>query len=521
LTQNIDYVVETIRGAAQAISEGRLPEAEAALRAIIEANPKHPDAWHILGLALLHQRRGEEAISAFRNAISFQDDNAAFHHNLGIATMAAEQFPESEEAYRQATILNPFNVDHFIGLGSALRKQKRAAEAEEVMREAVKKTPDSLLAVNELALALDAQGKTKEAEKTYRKALDIGEAPALYFNLGNMLKDQHRADEALLAYDRAIELKPNFAEAHVHAAYVMLLKGNFELGWREYEWRWAVPDFLAVRRKFQQHVWNGEQLNGERLFLHAEQGFGDTLQFSRYASVAAAMGGKVILECQPTLVRLMQTLPGVDEVIAQGDPVPAFDLHLPLLSCPMRLGTTLKTIPNEVPYLFAEKKLVSKWKKKLSGKKGLKVGIVWQGMSSKLSLPDRACPLSAFKPLLKNPDIDLFSLQKEPPEAEFPYPEGLTDLSGELKDFADTAAIMKAMDLIVSIDTAVAHLAGALGHPVWLVLPTVGEWRWLMDRDDSPWYRSLKIFRQAKEGDWEGVLTDVAAEAAALSSQKA
>jgi len=519
--QDTDNMAVAIRTAARVIAEGRPGEAETALRTIIDTYPQSPDAVHLLGLALLKQNRVEEAITAFQNAISLKDDNPAFHHNLGLAEMTAERFAEAEEAYRRAVELNPNEASNFIGLGSALRKQELPEEAEVVMQEAVEKFPESFLALNELAMALEALGRANEAEKTFRLALDINEEPALYFNLGNVHRDQRRIDEALAAYDRAIELKPDFAEAHVHAAYAMLLKGEFESGWREYEWRWAIPAFQGARRKLPQNVWNGEKLNGERLLLHAEQGFGDTLQFSRYISIAAAMGGKVALECQPALVRLMRTLPGVDDVIAQGNPVADFDLHLPLLSCPLRLGTTLETIPTEVPYLFAEKKLVAKWKKRLSVKKGLKVGIAWQGTAERRGNPARACPLSAFRPLLENPKLNLFSLQKDPPEKDHPYPDGLVDMSGELTDFAETAAIMEGLDLIISIDTAVAHLAGALGHPVWLVLSTAGDWRWLMDRDDSPWYRSMKIFRQAKEGGWEGVLADVAAEAAALSSQKA
>lgn len=500
-------VVGTIRAAAGSLAQGRHAEAEAAIRTVLEVAPDQPDALHVLGLICYQTKRLDESIEHLSRALAIDGKNESYRHNLGLSLCAAGRWAEAEAAFRLLLEHAAGKVDYQVALGQALLRQDKPAEAEEFLRAAVERQPRSFAAVSQLAAALEEQGNARDAEAYYRRALEIDETAAVYINLGNVLRDQHRADEALAAYDRAIELEPRYAEAHVQAAFALLLKGDYAKGWREYEWRWAVPAFAGTIRKFPQPVWDGLPLAGRTLFLYAEQGFGDTLQFARYADVAARTGGNVILECQPALARLMRSAAGVAQVVAHGDPLSAFDCHAPLLSVPRLVGTTLKTVPANVPYLAAEPAPARTWRKRLAGEPGLKVGVAWRGTAERRGNPARACPLSAFRPFLESRDFRLYSLQKEIAAADRPLPAGLADLSAALADFADTAAVVEALDLVVSIDTAVAHLAGALGKPTFLLLSTAGDWRWLTKRRDSPWYPSMRIFRQARPGDWTAVVT--------------
>jgi hypothetical protein len=307
----------------------------------------------------------------------------------------------------------------------------------------------------------------------------------------------------------------------VHLAFALFLKGDFRPAWREYEWRWRVPAFAGAARAFAAPAWDGGPLKGRTLLLYAEQGFGDTLQFARYAGVAAAKGGRVILECQPALARLMRTASGVHKVVAHGAKLPAFDCHAPLLGVPGLLGTTVKTVPADVPYLEAEPALARKWRKRLAAEAGLKIGIAWRGTAERRGNPARACPLAAFRPFIADRRFRLYSLQKEIAAEDRPLPKGIADLAADLDDFADTAAVIDALDLVVTIDTAVAHLAGALGKPTFLLLSTAGDWRWLTKRKDSPWYPSMRIFRQARPGQWAAVLEAAAKAARRLKPAKA
>jgi tetratricopeptide (TPR) repeat protein len=506
-------VSRLVRQAAASLAQGRHAEAEAEARAALEIDPDQPDGTHLLGLACLGVGRGEEAAAALSRAVALNPENASYQHSLALAEEAGRRWPEAEAAARRAHALRPESVEHLTTLGRVLLRHGKSADAVPFLETAVDRDPASFAATNVLGMALEELGRTVEAEARYRRALEIGEAPEVYFNLGNVLRDQHRADEAIAAYDRAIEIRPDFAEAHVHAAFALLLKGDYPLAWREYEWRWRVPAFAGSRRNFGKPVWDGAPLAGRVLLLHAEQGFGDTLQFVRYAGVAAGTGGRVVLECQPALAGLMASAAGVDRVVAGGDPLPEFDCHAPLLSMPRLSGTTLETVPGNVPYLAADPTRVGRWRQRFAGHPGLNIGIAWQGTAERRGNPARACPLSAFKPLLENPEFRLYSLQKEIRAEDRPLAAGLTDLSGEFGDFTDTAAAIAALDLVVSIDTAVAHLAGALGRPTWLLLSTAGDWRWLMGRADSPWYPSIRIFRQDRPREWADVLDRVAAAA--------
>ena len=500
-----------IRRAVSHLADGRPGEAEAELHSVLETEPDQPDALHFLGLVCAETGRHDEAVDWISKAIESGRPNPAHYFNLGLVLADLGRLEEAETAHRKAVELAPDNAEFLTSLGGILHKRDKADEAAEAFEAAIDRDPQSFNAVNGLAMAKEAQGLTVEAEVGYRRALELGEAPSLYFNLGNVLKDQHRADEAVDAFNRAIDMRSDFAEAHVHLAFALLLRGDFEQAWREYEWRWAVPVFGTPVRKLPQPMWDGKGLDGQCILLHAEQGFGDTLQFARYAAVANRMGGRVVLECEPQLTRLMETAAGVERAVPRGDTVTGFDCHAPLLSVPRLLGTTIDTIPGDSPYLFAPAAAATKWKERLAGEAGLKVGIAWQGSMEKRGNPTRACPLAALRPLLEEPGVRLFSLQKDPPESDLPLPEAIVDLSGELVDFAETAAVMEALDLVVTIDTAVSHLAGGLGRPTWVLLSTASDWRWLMEREDSPWYPSARLFRQTGPRRWEDVVARVQA----------
>jgi len=499
-------------------AEGKAAESEAALRRVLAEAPDQADALHFLGLAEYRKGRTEEATKLISEAITIDGTNPLYPVSLGKILFAGGRLEDAEKAFRRAVWLTPKAADLHFQLAETMRPRGMNAEAETAYRRALALDPTIVGAGNGLGIVIEEQGRIEEAEAVYRRTLkSAGEVPDVLYNLGNVLRDQHRAAEAASAYRRAIAAKPDFAEAHVHLAYALLMQGDYARAWPEYEWRWRVPAFAGTGRNYPVPSWDGRPLKGRTLLLWAEQGFGDTLQFARYADVAAGMGGKVILDCQPALVRLMSSAAGVGKAIARGHQPPPFDVHAPLLSLPGLLGTTVKTIPRNAPYLAAEPALAAGWRKRFASVPGLKVGIAWRGTAERRGNPGRACPVAAFAPLLEDRRLSLFSLQKEVPREDRPLPKSLIDLSHELRDFADTAAIIAALDVVVSIDTAVAHLSGGLRRPTLVMLSTACDWRWGTEGASTAWYPGVRLIRQERPGDWHGVLRNVAAALAALA----
>jgi hypothetical protein len=335
-------------------------------------------------------------------------------------------------------------------------------------------------------------------------------------------------DEALTGYDRAIAIKPDFAAAYNNRAYTRLLSGDFENGWLDHEWRWRneLGASAKDKRHFAQPLWLGNySLRGKTILLHSEQGFGDSLQFCRYVDEVADLGATVVLEVPKPLASLLASLDGASQIVVQGDALPAFDCYCPLLSLPLAFKTTLSTVPAHIPYLKSRPEKLLFWKEKLGSKRGPRVGLVWSG-GFRPNLPAfwpgnsrRNIPLAKLAPL-KHPDMEFYSLQKgQPAESELAElvsrgwdgPE-LIDFSSSLNDFADTAALIENMDLVISVDTATAHLAGALGKPVWILNRFDTCWRWLLDRTDSPWYPTARLYRQPRSGDWDSVVERVRAD---------
>ncbi|HEY1931659.1 MAG TPA: tetratricopeptide repeat protein [Acetobacteraceae bacterium] len=459
--------------------DGRPAEAEAAFRAVLRLRPEHPEALCHLGEALHELRRFADAEASFRAALRLHPDYAEVHNDLGITLCAMGRPEEAQASYRAALRLRPDDPEIHNNLGSALCSSWHNAEGEACYREALRRRPDY---------------------------------PEAHVNLGAALGNLGRHAEAEAVYRAAIQRWPDDHDPHNNLGMLLLLTGRFAEGWHEYEWRWQTKYLVGDFRKFPVPQWNGEPIGDRTLLVHAEQGFGDTIQFCRYVPLITR--ARIILEVQPPLVRLLSQLQGVAAVIARGDPLPPFDLHCPLLSLPRAFGTTRETIPRETPYLAADPALVAAWRQRLAAVDGLRVGLVWTGgqrLDVELAAAGRrrSTTLEAMAPLADVPGVSFVSLQKDAPAAHPPPGMTLHDFTAELHDFVDTAALIECLDLAIGVDTAVAHLAGALGKPVWLLNRFDTDWRWMLDRDDSPWYPRLRQFRQSSAGDWAGVMLRV------------
>ena len=379
--------------------------------------------------------------------------------------------------------------------------------------------PDFVGALSNRAVTLQALDRLDEALASLDRALalDPGSIEALT-NRAGVLQELRRFDEALATYDRAVAIAPDNVEAQINRALLLLLTGDFARGWPAYEWRRKLASWDAST--FAQPEWSDEDIAGKRLLLHAEQGFGDTIQFARYAALAAARGAEVILAVQASLVPLLGALPGITVVAAGRGQLPAFDLHCPLLSLPRLFGTTLATIPGGVPYIVAPPDRIAAWAPHLPAD-GLRVGLTWSGHPANTRDHERSIPFAHLAPLLAVAGTRFVSLQKDvrAADADALWRSGnIVDLRADLRDFADTAAVVAQLDLVITVDTAVAHLAGAMGKPVWVLLPRVPDFRWLLDRATSPWYPSARLFRKGQVDTWDAVIAGVATELAARAA---
>jgi hypothetical protein len=382
--------------------------------------------------------------------------------------------------------------------------------------------PDFAEAHNNRGNALQELNRFEEALLSYQRAItlrpDFAEA---YSNMGHAQQQFSRFDDALASFEHAVTLRPDFADGHFNAALCLLLTGDFGRGWKEYEWRWQTGLLKREQRAFAQPQWSGaEDITGKTILIHAEQGFGDTLHFCRYIPALAARAGRIVFEVQRPLATLMASLAGGAQIIARSDDLPSFDLHCPLLSLPLAFGTQLDSIPAEVPYLAATEAKTSAWRERLGSRNGPRVGLVWAGDPRKW-LPNahridrqRSVTFDRLAPILQVSGCEFHSLQKGEHALaqlrESPLRHHVVDWSDDLCDFSDTAALIDQLDLIIAVDTAVAHLAGALGKPFWLLNRYNTCWRWLLDRDDSPWYPTARLFRQDQSRDWDRVIAHAA-----------
>jgi tetratricopeptide (TPR) repeat protein len=439
---------EAIKRAAAACERGQLGEAERLARAILDVRPDYFDALHLIAVVEARRRRHAEALASFDRALAVRPDYAEALYNRGVTLQELKRFTDALASYDRALAVRP----------------------------------------------------------------DYAEA---FYNRGNALKELQRFDEALASFDRALAVRPDYANAHWNESLVRLLTGDFVRGWKKFEWRWKNESLNPSPRNFAQPLWLGEQdIKGKTILLHSEQGLGDTIQFCRYVPLVAVRGARVLLQVPESLQNLTATLAGVAQVIGPTSQLPDFDLHCPLLSLPLAFGTRLDTIPSATPYLSASSERVRSWNISLGSKYRPRIGLVWSGNPEHKHDHNRSIKLRTLLQLL---DIDatFVSLQKDIHADDATVPKDRSDLlhfGDKLKDFSDTAALVSNLDLVISVDTSVAHLAGALAKPVWILLPLLPDWRWLLNRDHSPWYPTARLFRQHAAGDWSSVVSDVGVE---------
>jgi tetratricopeptide (TPR) repeat protein len=426
------------------------------------------------------------------------------------------QLEQAEVLYQEILQSQPQHLGALHLLAMLAAQRQDAITAIKLFDRALAIKPDFTEALNNRGNSLLDLQRPAQALESYDRALAIQPNYALaLYNRGNALCSLRRPVEALDSYAGALAIQPNFAEAHWYAGMCHLAMGEFALGWPKYEWRWQSAAYKHNLRPFRQPLWLGApSLNNKTILLHSEQGLGDTLQFCRYARQVTGLGAKVLLEVQPCLKALMTGLQGVATVLAKGEELPDFDYHCPLMSLPLAFHTDIDSIPHAVPYLFAEQDRILRWRKQFAHK-GFMIGIHWQGSTSAIDI-GRSFPLTHFQNIAKIPNVRLICLQKNAgAEQLHAQPEGMqvetpgADFDAGDDAFLDSAAVMQQLDLIISSDTAIAHLAGALGCPVWLALKQVPDWRWMLEGGQSPWYPSMRLFRQRRNADWEGVFNEI------------
>ncbi len=528
---------------------GQFPAAEQIYRQILAVDPRNVNAIQLLGALAYQSGQSEQAIDLLRQAIALDPRQPMYHSNLGNALRTIGNLEEAEASCRRAVELQPSYAEAHNNLGVVLEQRGQLPEAAKCFREAVRQKPDYAEAYYNLGLAMKRLGQLDKAVPCYARAVryrpNYAEA---HCSLAKALKDLHREREALVSYAEALRLKPSYPEAlngrgaiyleqgriaeaidhfteavalrpkgadsHLNRGLALLQLGRFTAGWPEYEWRFQFEDM--PERQLPKPRWQGESLAGRTILLHAEQGLGDTIHFVRYAVILAEQGARVIVECQRPLLPLLKTCPGIAQLVASGDELPEFDFHCPMMSVPGVVGTTVETIPASPAYLAAEPDRIDRWRQELGSDGQFRIGIAWQGNPQLSDDRRRSFRLSEFAPLAAVPGVQLFSLQKGPGEEQLCKQSwSCIDLASRIdppgEAFLDTAAVMNVLDLVVSSDTSILHLAGALGVRAWAALTYAPDWRWLLDRPDTPWYPSVRLFRQSLQDDWTSVFAQMAA----------
>jgi tetratricopeptide (TPR) repeat protein len=505
--------VHNNRGAAL-LGLGRLDEARAAFDAALALAPAYAEAHNNRGYALKALGEAEEALGAFDRALALKPDYAEAHNNRGAVLLDLGHADTALAAFDAALALAPAYAEAHFNRGNALKAGDRL--------EAALAAYDAALALGPDAEGYSNRGNVRKELKRLDAALaDYDAALALkpdyaeaHNNRGAVFVDLNRLEAALAAYDRALALKPDYVEAHWNKAVLLILQGEYLEGWALYEWRLRREDGRDDYHRFPQPAWRGgEDLRGKRILVHGEQGFGDVVQFCRYLPQLRALGAEIVFEAPRALVPLVATLDCPMTLVAKGDALPAVDVCCPLMSLPHAFATTVETIPAATPYLHADADKLGRWRQALGDTERLRVGLVWSGSTGHKNDAQRSMRLQDLLPLMALP-VEWHALQKEYRDHDLEllarHPE-IRQHAHALGDFADTAALIACMDLVISVDTGVAHVAGALGKPVWVLLPFAPDYRWLLEREDSPWYPTARLFRQAAIGDWPGVVAALAA----------
>lgn len=548
----------------------RFTEAIDSYQQAIRLRPNYPKAYLNMGNALQSLQRYEEAVTCYQQVIAYQPQFATAYSNCGNALKALgrqaqalqyhdkavalapdnvdalmnranllfdmQQFADAIEGYQQAMRYAPVQLHWLSQQASAYNQLGRYAEAAQCYRQLIQLQPDNPLWHNLLGNALQEMGELEAAVQSYDQALALKpDYIEVYSNRGIPLYYLQRLDQAMDSFDQAIKLNASFQDVYWNRALALLLKQDYLQGWQQYETRWNGW-MKKQRRHFTEPLWLGQfDIAGKTILLHAEQGYGDTLQFCRYASLVAGLRAKVILEVQAPLQPLLNKLAGMQQVIAQGQPLPAFDVHCPLMSLPLAFKTQIDTIPHASAYLSADSNKMAQWQANIHASDKIKVGVVWaaslRANELKIQAWDqrKSIPLKLFADALQDCEVDFYSLQKgEPAESEIKqylaqyWPAGnFYNLTEQIKDFSDTAALIAHLDLVICVDTSVAHLAAAMGKPTWILNRVDTCWRWLQQRSDSPWYDAVRLYRQPQYRDWQPVLAAVRQDLMALAKQHA
>jgi tetratricopeptide (TPR) repeat protein len=502
--------------------------------------PENPEALNHLGNALKQLGKVEDSIECYQRAIALKPDFLLAMSNLADSFRRLGRGGEAEKMDERVLARKPNDATALRPRAESLLRQNKSNDALAIFRRIISASPGDWFGYNGAGVALAQQQKLDDAIEMYQKAIELSpENPGPWNNLGHARITQGKIDEGMESYQKALALRPDFADthnnlanaylsrldlekamaeyeaamffrpdhadAHWNRSLLLLLQGDYPRGWLEYEWRWLK--FPQFRRQFPQPMWDGGDISGKTILVHAEQGFGDTFQFIRLAPMVAERGATVNLECQRELSALLQHVPGIARTVSRGDPLPPFDVHCPLLSVPHALRLSPEQVSAKVPYLSVDDNLRKRWERRLEPQaKKFKVGIVWAGATIHPKDAERSMELKRFTPLAGIENVAIFSLQKASGRAVENVDFEVIDHTHELHDFADTAALILNLDLVIGVDTSVVHLAGALGRPVWTLLPFSPDWRWLLGREDSPWYPTMRLFRQSRVGDWEGVM---------------
>jgi tetratricopeptide (TPR) repeat protein len=478
----------------------------------IQINSNYAEAHSNRGIALKELKRLEEAIASYDRAIEINPNLAEAYSNRGIALRVLKRLDEALASFERAIEINPDYVEAYFNRGNVLKDLNLLDEALASHDRAIKINPNFAEAHYNRGNALIALNCLDEAIVSYDKAIEINPNYAEAFsNRGLTLSEFNRLDEAIANYDKAIEINPTYVQAYYNKSLDLLRCGDFNNGLNLYEFRWKVKELELRNRSFTQPLWLGnENIKDKTILLHAEQGLGDIIQFCRYAKLVKELGAKVLLEVPKTLMSLLNGLEGVDQLIESGNQLPDFDYHCPLMSLPLAFKTDLATIPNTSPYLAAANNKHEKWAQKLGVKSKLLVGLVWSGNPRQKNDHNRSLTLQQLLPYLSD-QFEFVSLQKEVRKIDRKVlaDSHIRHYEDELSDFTDTAVLCESMDLVISVCTSVAHLAGAIGKTTWVLLPYSPDWRWLLDIENSPWYPSIKIYRQPSRGDWDSVIQRV------------
>lgn len=516
----------TLQRAIALHQQGELRQAGALYLEVLETEPDNFDALHLLGVYALQTDDTLAAYDLISRAVAIDPGEAIAHTNLGVAQQRLRRYDDALASYRRALEIAPDSPMALNNYGSALLETGRVAESLHPFERALQIDPQHADAWNNLGKAQSDLRRYDDALLCLERALQLKPGyTAAHFNRGNALQYVNRTGEALASYRQALAREPGHVDANFNEGVCLLLQGEFEAGWLKYEWRWRKEAYRALQQGLTQPLWLGEQpLAGRTILVHAEQGFGDTLQFCRYVPLLAARGARVLLRAQPPLVSLLRTLlADTATVCADGEPLPPFDCHCPLMSLALVFGTTVDTVPPPPRWPAMDTERERTWAARLAAwpvkqpPQACRIGIVWAGSAGHANDACRSMPLARYLDLLAllPPHVQLVSLQKDPGAADRLRLERdgrIAHFPGEQRDFADTAALIGQLDAVVCVDTSVAHLAAAMGKPTWILLAHAPDWRWMLGRSDSPWYPTAWLVRQPRSGDWDSVVRQTAKE---------